>query len=110
MKLPSLSSLSRLPHEHGNKLLIASALLTLLALTMMVWSVLQPTPLPVMLAMSVGQVLGTAAFAIYGWVVFIDLVRKRRAARTSLPPPVGELPPSPVEAPPPPPPPEEPPT
>lgn len=58
-----------------------SALLTLLALALMVWSVLQPTPLPVMLAMSVGQGIGTLAFALYGWVVFLDLRRIRRLAR-----------------------------
>ncbi|MBP8806979.1 MAG: hypothetical protein KBG48_21225 [Kofleriaceae bacterium] len=58
-----------------------SALLTLLALALMVWSVLQPTPLPVMLAMSVGQGIGTLAFGLYGWVVFADLRRIRRLAR-----------------------------
>jgi hypothetical protein len=46
-----------------------SAVLTLLALALMVWSVVQPTPLPVMLAMSVGQALGTLAFVIYLGVV-----------------------------------------
>lgn len=61
-----------------------SAVLTLLALALMVWSVLVPTPLPVMLAMTVGQGLGTAAFAIYGWVVFKDLTRTRRARRDSM--------------------------
>lgn len=64
-----------------NKWLRISAILTLLALALMVWSVLQPTPLPVMLAMSVGQVIGTAAFGLYGWVVFLDLRRIRRLAR-----------------------------
>jgi hypothetical protein len=61
-----------------------SAVLTLIALALMVWSVLVPTPLPVMLAMTVGQGLGTAAFGIYGWVVFRDLTRLRRAKRDSL--------------------------
>ena len=60
-----------------------SAALTLLALALMVWSVLEPTPLPVMLAMTVGQALGTAAFAIYGWVVVRDLTRARRARRSA---------------------------
>jgi hypothetical protein len=58
--------------------------LTLIALALMVWSVLAPTPLPVMLAMTVGQGLGTTAFAIFGWVVFKDLTRARRARRDSL--------------------------
>ena len=64
-----------------NKVLRASAVLTLIALAMMAWSVLRPTPLPVMLAMSLGQAVGTAAFALYGWVVLADLRRIRRDAR-----------------------------
>jgi hypothetical protein len=64
-----------------SKWLRASAVLTLVALALMVWSVLRPTPLPVMLAMSLGQAVGTAAFAIFGWVVLADLRRIRRDAR-----------------------------
>jgi uncharacterized protein (DUF2062 family) len=65
------------------KLLRISALLTILALILMVWSMLQPTPLPVMLAMTVGQVIGTTAFGLYGFVVWRDLVRLRRERRAS---------------------------
>lgn len=54
-----------------------SAVLTLLALALMCWSLLVPTPLPVMVAMSVGQGLGTLAFAIFGLVVFKDITRAR---------------------------------
>jgi hypothetical protein len=61
-----------------------SAGLTLIALALIVWSVLQPTPLPVMLAMTIGQGIGTAAFAIFGVVVFKDLTRSRRERRDSL--------------------------
>jgi len=68
-------------------LLRVSAALTLLALGLMVWSMVQPTPLPVMLAMSLGQGLGTLAFAIYGYVVIADLLRIRRARRASERPP-----------------------
>jgi len=64
-----------------SKLLRASAALTLLALGLMVWSMVQPTPLPVMLAMSVGQGLGTLAFALYVYAVLADLRRARRARR-----------------------------
>lgn len=63
------------------KLLYASAILTLIALGLMVWSLFQPTPLPVMVAMSVGQGLGTAAFAAYGYVVVRDILRIRREKR-----------------------------
>jgi hypothetical protein len=62
-------------------LLRASAALTLIALALMVWSMVQPTPLPVMLAMTVGQALGTLAFALYGYVVIADLRRIRKARR-----------------------------
>ncbi|HET7503487.1 MAG TPA: hypothetical protein VFK02_20840 [Kofleriaceae bacterium] len=60
-------------------LLTISALLTLVGLALMVWSLLQPTPMPVILAMSVGQVLGILAFALFGVAVLIDQVRKQRA-------------------------------
>jgi hypothetical protein len=55
-----------------------SAVLTLIGLALMVWSLLVPTPLPVMLAMSVGQVAGTTAFAIYLAIVVRQLRRERR--------------------------------
>jgi hypothetical protein len=61
-----------------------SAVLTLIALALIVWSVLEPTPLPVMLAMTLGQGLGTAAFAIFAVIVFKDLTRSRRVRRESL--------------------------
>ena len=50
-----------------------ACVLTIVALALMVWSVLAPTPLPVMLAMTVGQGLGTIAFAIFVWTVVQDL-------------------------------------
>jgi cation transport ATPase len=65
----------------SDRLLRVSAVLTLIALALMAWSMLQPTPLPVMLAMSVGQAIGTLAFSLYGYVVVADLRRARRARR-----------------------------
>lgn len=71
-------------------LLRISALLTILGLVFMVWSLLQPTPLPVILAMSVGQLIGSAAFALYGYVILADVrrqrARKQRESRESLEP------------------------
>jgi hypothetical protein len=55
-----------------------SAVLTLVGLGLMVWSMLVPTPLPVMLAMTAGQVIGTTAFAIYLVIVIRQLRRGRR--------------------------------
>ena len=60
-----------------------SAALTILGLFFMVWSLLVPTPLPVMLAMSVGQAFGTTAFMLYLVAIVIDLRRGRRAKRES---------------------------
>ena len=39
--------------------------LGLAALSLMVWSVLDPRPVPVFLAMSVGQAIGTASLAMF---------------------------------------------
>jgi hypothetical protein len=75
-------------------LLQISAGLTLVALGLMVWSMVVPTPLPVMLAMTVGQGIGTLAFGIYGFVVIRDIRRSMRAKRASIPPPVGNRSPS----------------
>jgi hypothetical protein len=55
-----------------------SAVLTLVGLALMAWSMLQPTPLPVMLAMSVGQGIGCTAFGLYLYVVIRDIRRARR--------------------------------
>jgi hypothetical protein len=54
-------------------LLRISAVLTLAGLALMVWSLLVPTPLPVMLAMTVGQALGASAFGLYLFVVIREL-------------------------------------
>jgi hypothetical protein len=58
-----------------------SAVLTLIALALMVWSMVAPTPLPVMLAMTVGQGLGTLAFGIYVVIVVRELRRELRRGR-----------------------------
>jgi peptidoglycan/LPS O-acetylase OafA/YrhL len=63
--------------RRANAFLRVAALLALLGLAFMVWSVLQPTPMPVILAMSVGQGIGTLSFLIYLFVVIADLRRKK---------------------------------
>ena len=57
-------------------LLRISAVLTLIGLALMCWSILAPTPLPIIVAMSVGQGVGTSAFLIYLFVIWRDM-RKR---------------------------------
>jgi membrane protein implicated in regulation of membrane protease activity len=59
-----------------------SAVLTLIGLAFMVWSMVEPTPLPVMLAMTVGQGVGTVAFAIYAFIVVRELRRELRRGRS----------------------------
>jgi hypothetical protein len=70
--------------SRSHTLLRISGVLTLIALALMVWSMLEPTPLPVMLAMTVGQAVGTSAFALYLFVVIRDVRRDRRARRDSM--------------------------
>jgi hypothetical protein len=54
-----------------------AAVMALVGLAFMVWAVLVPTPMPVVLAMSVGQGLGTLSLLIFGAVVLSDLRRRR---------------------------------
>ena len=59
-------------------LVVASAC-GLAALALMTWQIADPTVWPVMVAMSLGQVLGTASFAAFGYVVVADFRAHRRA-------------------------------
>jgi hypothetical protein len=63
------------------RLLRFSAALTLVGLALMLWSMLAPTPMPVMLAMTLGQALGTIAFGLYLYVIYRDYRRLVRIAR-----------------------------
>jgi hypothetical protein len=60
-----------------------AAIVGLLALACMVWSLLDPRPVPIMVAMSVGQGLGTTSLLLY---VIVVVVEARRSARTAEPP------------------------
>jgi hypothetical protein len=64
----------------SRRLLALAAILTLIGLALMVWSMAEPTPMPVILAMSVGQGLGILAFLLFGVVVLVDQLRKQREA------------------------------
>ncbi|MEO8706917.1 MAG: hypothetical protein ABI867_43220 [Kofleriaceae bacterium] len=80
MRIPAFVAVWRLPPE---RLLRGAAVLTLFALGLMVWSMLDPTVLPVMLAMSLGQLLGTFAFLLYGIAVLRDVLRLRRERKAT---------------------------
>jgi hypothetical protein len=56
----------------------AACVLALSALALFVWSLVDPRPIPVILAMSVGQVLGTLSFAAFLLVVVYDIRSGRR--------------------------------
>ncbi len=64
--------------ERLNRWIRLACLLALLALAMIAWSLLDPTPVPVIVSMTLGQIIGTISFGMYLFVVLIDV---RRAAR-----------------------------
>jgi hypothetical protein len=53
------------------------------ALALMTWQIFDPRVWPVMVAMSLGQVLGTASLAAFGYVVVTDFQAQRRAENES---------------------------
>jgi hypothetical protein len=53
-----------------------ACVLALGALGLMAWSLFDPRPVPVIAAMSIGQVLGTLSFASFLYVVVVDLRRR----------------------------------
>lgn len=59
------------------RLVLASCVLGLIAMVMMCWSVLDPRPLPVLVAMSVGQGIGTVSLLCYLAAVFVEAYRMR---------------------------------
>jgi len=61
-----------------------AAVMTLFALALMIWSLFDPTIIPIIVGMSLAQAFGTIAFGLFGAVVFRDLTRARRARRASL--------------------------
>ena len=57
------------------RLLRVAAVLALLALAFMVWGVFDPTAIPIVLSMTVGQIIGTASFVTYLIVLWRDVRR-----------------------------------
>lgn len=54
-----------------------ACVLCLISLGLMAWSILDPAPIPVVVAMSVGQVFGTLGLLLYGVVVLRDFGARR---------------------------------
>ncbi len=92
--------------RRGNPLLLVACVCGLAALALMTWQIVDPTVWPVMVAMSLGQLLGTASFATIGYVVLADYRSRRRAGKATgaavapeafsgeLPGTSGEIPPT----------------
>jgi hypothetical protein len=72
----------RIKIPESTTLLRLSVLLTLFGLVFMVWSLVMPTPMPVILAMSVGQGIGILAFGLYVFVVLRELRRQWQKERS----------------------------
>jgi len=63
--------------------LVVACVSALAALALMTWQIFDPTVWPVMVAMSLGQVLGTASFAAFGFVVLADFRARLKNAKAS---------------------------
>jgi len=68
------------------KVLRVASVSALVGLVLMVWSVLDPRPLPVLVGLSIGQAVGTLSFLLYLLVVATDLRVKKRLGDDSGPP------------------------
>jgi hypothetical protein len=68
-------------HVGVERLVLAACVLGLLAMALMCWSVLDPTPMPVLVAMSAGQALGTLSLVCYLGAVFVEAWKLRRRAQ-----------------------------
>jgi hypothetical protein len=58
--------------KQSRSILAASCALALFALGLMTWSLFDPKPIPVVVAMSIGQVLGTLSLVAFAYVVVVD--------------------------------------
>ena len=73
--------------KRNRRILEAASVTTLVALGLILWSEAVPKPLPVIVAMTVGQGLGTLSLLAFFWVVASDVRTARRRARQSSNPP-----------------------
>jgi hypothetical protein len=58
--------------KRNQRILIFACSFALAAVGLMVWSLFDPRPIPVVVAMSVGQVLGTLSLLAFVYVVVAD--------------------------------------
>ena len=62
-----------IPRLTVRRLVVISAVGTLVALALMVLAILWPNPFPLVVAMSLGQLVGTASLALYLLAIAMDL-------------------------------------
>jgi small-conductance mechanosensitive channel len=74
-----VANVSGMAPARAMRLLRAASMLAIVALGMMMWSLVDPSPAPVLLALSIGQVLGTLSFVTFLAVVGWDVYREWRA-------------------------------
>lgn len=79
MTAPGQRDLVARLHGWTPRILQLAAVLTLIGLGLMVWSMAEPTPMPVILAMSVGQGVGILAFSLFAGAVLVDQLHQQRA-------------------------------
>lgn len=79
--------LTRVLQGSVTRLLRLAAMTALLGLVVMCTSLLWPSALPVIFAMSVGHLIGAVAVACYGLAVLIDARRRGGRVDPSIPPP-----------------------
>jgi len=63
----------KLRFPSNDRLVRVAAILALVALPLMVWSVLDPRVWPVLVALSLGQIVGTVSFLLFLVAVARDL-------------------------------------
>lgn len=64
-------------HSRSVWALRVASIAAIVALALMTWSFLDPRPIAMMAAMTVGQGLGTLSLALFVIVVGVDLLRER---------------------------------
>ena len=64
--------------RHISRTLRAACLCALAALALMTWQLFDPRVVPIIVAMSLGQILGTISFVLYLYVVVVDFRAKLR--------------------------------
>lgn len=68
----------KLRFPSNERLVRAAAMLALAALPLMVWSIVDPTVWPVLVALSVGQAIGTLSLLLFLVAVARDLGVKKK--------------------------------